>query len=361
MEEDTRCHIATLPDELLASIFALLSHSVYDHNTLYVAVPAVCTRWLHVCSGMANLHISFSCYRDPALLGRSTRIESLYTTRDELSAIMRQFHSFTSVDLQFAYQSVSANVMSLLPSFAHTLQSLQLKYSTCTPDQCHLRIISRLCVNLTSLTMGEHTMASCTHSVCTADDIKCTNLRTLKCSGIPTQWLALVLDSVPLNTLTLYGWGYMTTPLRLVFRYPAAVTSLDIVPYMDQLTPDQRCALFKGMHNLTHLTITPMHWTRTMDAIRTECPNLETVAVKEAYKADADMDYTVFHGGFSKLRILSVYEEWCADTYHPAMFAPLLALPALTHFITEYDECAEEAAITLPNVTCITWCEWHAH
>jgi hypothetical protein len=357
--------IHTLPLELLTAIFSILTLSYHDHQTLYILVPAVCTRWRDICLTMSNLPITFA--------GTDTNMMSYPAQRPPhlhpcfLPPILKRFHSFSSVTLNInsTAPNIDAVILSSLPRFAATLKTLRLTNAICTPTDCYLRLITALCVNLDSLHITTWDDTDCHHAEFDPASIKCTKLTTLTCNYRPVEWLQNILATIPLHSITIYSHTRYQTHAPLVFHHPAALRKLCADGYFDILTPDQHRTTFEGMHNLEHLEMTPTDWVSTTDAIRTECPNLRSLIVNETWTGPYKLNLTVFQTGFANLRVFGTTKDHGRTHYSYYMLSALRALPALTHFVTSSTINRDIATAVLPHVKCLTWQQWnredHAH
>jgi hypothetical protein len=358
MEHDTRCPIDTLPTEVLIHIFTILASPYFDQHTLYMVVPAVCTRWKDVCLRLSNMPITLNNGKSSGTTEYMSNISSVCATNataTQLSTTMRRVRSIASIRMITWSHDISHTVMSLVPSFAPTLVSLKLNNVICTRSVCQVRLITKHCVNIVTLHIDCNCSFDCRHNELTAGDILCTKLRNFVCNMSRPVWIQQVVAATPVQNFKCHGWSPDIQDYPLVFKHPALVKRLSIIPYIgSNASPARISALHSGLCNLVEISVTSQHWVAITDTVRRQCPNLQTLTVYEYFQDGIRIDYTVFRTGFTNLQFLVVHEAQCAGTCHPAMFAPLLALPALTHFITEHNE---EAAITLPNVTCLTWRE----
>jgi hypothetical protein len=342
------CSIHTLPNEILARIFCILSS-----YTLYLVVPTVCTRWKTACLHLSNMPITFSSSYIPGV-GFSTchGVPTFGATHTNIATVMRRVHSISSVDDNSWTNHTTFIILTLLPSIAPTLVSFTLNNVFCQPTHCYIHRITALCANLRTLRVTGVCHDNCITAAPT--DIRCTKLRSLLVDTPPPAWLQRVITITTLEVLVIDGTSRTLEDTPLVFKHPPAMHRL-VTPY--NLTIDRQTAFFANMHNLTDLTTSSRNWPHLIDILRRECPALQKMIIDEAHIFVERLDYTVFQTGFTRLRYLGVHEYYklLNFTYTTAMFAPLNNLPALTHFVTDFHCYLLVASIALPTITCLCW------
>jgi hypothetical protein len=369
MEHDTRCPINTLPTELLAAIFSILAFDQPDHHALYVVIPAVCTRWRDVCHRLSNLPITLTSVQPNGNAERTSYSGGLCAakvTAIQLSTIMRRVRSIASIDINTWFNHITHTVISLVPSFAPTLVSLKLNNAVCTKSICHVRLITKHCVNLVTLVLGWVCNDNCRHDKSTAHEMRCTKLRDLVCPISRPDWVQQVVALAPIQTLAVHGRSRDIQEYPLVFKHPTLVRQLSIIPYISSNeSPARISALHSGLCNLVEMSITSQNWIPITDTVRRQCPNLQKITVYECFQNIEKIDYTVFQTGFANLQFLGVRDQYDGFKCTAAMFAPLQALPALTHYVTDSTKDREVAIAVLPHIKCLTWQQWdsenHAH